>query len=42
MKALKEEKDWKNYWIARLQKEISDFGNDWILASQWYGIVSIL
>lgn len=32
MKVLEGSKDWKNYSIAWLQKETSDFGNDWIRA----------
>ncbi len=42
MKELKESWNLKDYWIAKLQKEVSDFGNDWVRAFSWYIIFTLL
>ncbi|NRH21675.1 hypothetical protein HOO68_06575 [Candidatus Gracilibacteria bacterium] len=42
LKSLKEIKDWKNYGIALIQKEVSDFGQDWVRALSIYFIVCLL
>ena len=43
MKALKADpkKKWE-YFVALAQKEVSDFGNDWMRAFGWYLGLSII